>query len=277
MTANLTTLILLGLGALVAFAGALILLVAAFRQSVVWGLVTLLVPFGNLVFICVHWTKAKTGFLTNLAGVLVCVGALFTMPDALAMLRQKSGLPFAGAATPAPKVDLSAQIQQQRTQLEGLQESFVNYGRDLPGQYQELEKRRKALKAGDEAAITQFNQEVAAYQARNVRHRQIQQEIEGTQRALDALLDARSRAAVTTSPGGGKQVIMYTTSRCPACKVAKQYMAQKGIPYQEIDVETSREGMEAFQKLGGRGVPLIMVGNKRMEGFNSQELERMLL
>jgi hypothetical protein len=45
----------------------------------------------------------------------------------------------------------------------------------------------------------------------------------------------------------------------------------------EIDVEASREGMAAFQKLGGRGVPLILVGDQKMEGFNSQRLEQMLL
>ena len=97
------------------------------------------------------------------------------------------------------------------------------------------------------------------------------------QTALDQLLDARSRAKAGGGAGGGKQVIMYTTSHCPACKAAKQYLAQKGIPYREIDVEASRDGMEAFQKLGGHGVPLITVGEKKMEGFNSQELEKMLL
>jgi glutaredoxin len=275
--ANFSTFILLGLGVLVALIGVVLLLIAAFRQSAVWGLVTLFIPCGHLVFVCMHWARAKTGFLTNLAGVLICVGAIFTVPDAKAMLLQKSGLPFAGAATPAPKVDLNAQIQQQRTKLEGLQAAFASYGQDLPGQYQALEKRRKALKPGDEAAIGQFNQEVAAYQARNARHKQIRQEIEGTQRDLDALLDARSRAAVGPRPSGGKQVVMYTTSRCPACTAAKQYMAKKGIPYQEIDVEASRDASAAFQKLGGRGVPLILVGEKRMEGFNSQELDRMLL
>lgn len=74
-----------------------------------------------------------------------------------------------------------------------------------------------------------------------------------------------------------KQVVIYTTSHCPYCKQAKQYFAQKGIRYREIDVETSMSGKEAFRKLGGNGVPLIMVGDKKVDGFNAQELDRLLL
>jgi len=41
-------------------------------------------------------------------------------------------------------------------------------------------------------------------------------------------------------------------------------------------VEASRSGYEAFQKLGGQGVQLIMVGDKRLDGFNPAALDAML-
>ncbi len=75
----------------------------------------------------------------------------------------------------------------------------------------------------------------------------------------------------------GKQVVIYTTAHCPYCKQAKQYLAQKGVSYREVDVETSISGKEEYRKLGGNGVPLIMVGDQKVEGFSATALDRLLL
>src|SRR5687768_12852977 len=171
-----STLILLGLGVFTAFIGGILMLVAAFRQSIVWGLVSLFVPFGNLVFLVLHWTKARTGFLTSVAGTLLSVGGLFANPDARNMLVQavteRAG-GFPGIAEPAPPTaqDLSAQIAVKRSELESLQAAFHQQGLQLPAQYQALEQRRQKLKATDQEAIARFNAEAAAYQAKNQQHK----------------------------------------------------------------------------------------------------------
>jgi hypothetical protein len=36
----------------------------------------------------------------------------------------------------------------------------------------------------------------------------------------------------------------------------------------EYDVETSEKGRSGYKKLNGKGVPIILVGNKRMNGFS---------
>jgi len=288
MSLPVISIVLLSFAVLVALVGAIIMVVAAFRQSMPWGLVVLFVPAGNLVFTCVHWAEARLGFLVSITSSVFLFGAIFTIPEARDKLmdagKAKLGMqPSPPAAAPnAPKTstvaDLSTQIADQRKKVEELQGAFANAGQDLPAQYQQLEKRRIALKAADQAAITKFNEDAATYQARNRKHKELQQELTIAQTVLDQLLDARLRAAA--APGGkagSKLVVMYTTSHCPACKAAKQYMAQKGIRYQEIDVEATREANEAFQKTGARGVPLIMVGSKKMEGFNPQALDQMLL
>lgn len=277
MNANLPALILLGIGVLAAVLGGIILLVAAFRQSVVWGLVALFVPMGNIVFTCVHWAEARLGFLMNFGGVLVCIGAVFTMPDVRAAMKNGSlPMPAFAKVEPAKQVsakELSQQIMDKREAVEKLQGSFVIIGRELQTQYAALEDRRAGLKPADVVAVAKFNEEAAAYQARNTQHRSLQQQITQTQADLEKLIATRNGAS---QPGGGKKVVMYTTARCPACVMAKQYFAKKGVPYEEIDVERSAQGREAFQKLGGRGVPLIMVGTKRMEGFNSQAIDAAL-
>jgi hypothetical protein len=54
-------------------------LVAAFRVSLKWGLLVLLVPFAGLVFVFAHWTEAKRGFLISLAGGVLCPIAGFML------------------------------------------------------------------------------------------------------------------------------------------------------------------------------------------------------
>jgi glutaredoxin-like YruB-family protein len=74
-----------------------------------------------------------------------------------------------------------------------------------------------------------------------------------------------------------KQVVIYSTSWCAVCRSAKQYMDSKGIKYREVDVEKSKEGAEEYRRQGGDGaVPLIVVGDKKLKGFDPHALDAML-
>ena len=55
--------------------GAVMLLVAAFRESILWGVACLLLPIVSLFFLIVHWREAKGGFFVQLAGLLLLVVA----------------------------------------------------------------------------------------------------------------------------------------------------------------------------------------------------------
>jgi len=74
--------------------------------------------------------------------------------------------------------------------------------------------------------------------------------------------------------GANNKIIMYSASWCGVCKTAKIYFNKKGIPYKEYDVETSVKGRKDFKRLGGRGVPLILIGKKRMDGFDRSFFEK---
>lgn len=68
------------LGGLVAFIGGIWLLVVAFKQSVWWGLGSLIIPFVGLVFAIMNWQIAKTPFLVYVGGIILCVLAAMNMP-----------------------------------------------------------------------------------------------------------------------------------------------------------------------------------------------------
>ncbi|MCP3671586.1 MAG: glutaredoxin family protein [Gammaproteobacteria bacterium] len=80
-----------------------------------------------------------------------------------------------------------------------------------------------------------------------------------------------------TKPGNKKSprksVIMYSAVWCGICKNAKRYFNQNGIAFKEYDIETSAKGRRDYKKLRGRGVPIILVGKKRINGFTPKSFK----
>lgn len=68
--------ILMAVGAIVALIYGIIILIKAFKASVLWGLGCLFVPFVSLVFVIKYWGECKKPFLMSLLGsVILGVGA----------------------------------------------------------------------------------------------------------------------------------------------------------------------------------------------------------
>jgi glutaredoxin len=173
--------------------------------------------------------------------------------------------------------ELTTQIQEQRDRLEKLEARFASDGVEVTRLNQELTQRRGTLKQGDAAAMARFNADVAAYQAKNLSQKALKEQIDLAHQELDRLLTARSQTAAGTKGGvGSARVVMYSTKSCPYCSQAKAYFARKGIPYEDRDIEDSASAREEYKRLGGNGVPLIMVGAERLEGFSEPRLNQML-
>jgi len=72
----------------------------------------------------------------------------------------------------------------------------------------------------------------------------------------------------------GKKVIMYSTDWCGYCKLAKKYFKKNNIAYTEYDIEKDVKAKKRYRKMGAQGVPVILVGKKRMNGFSEKGFER---
>jgi glutaredoxin len=95
--------------------------------------------------------------------------------------------------------------------------------------------------------------------------------------ALLAFLVAGAAAAQRApATKAAAPVVMYATSWCPYCAKAREYFAKNGIAYVEHDIEKSAAVNAEFKRLGGRGVPLILVGTERISGFSELAFESML-
>ncbi len=69
-------------------------------------------------------------------------------------------------------------------------------------------------------------------------------------------------------------VVLYSTEWCGYCKQASRYFRQNKIAFKEYDVEKSDKGKRDYKKMKGKGVPIILVGDKRMNGFSPGAFER---
>jgi glutaredoxin 3 len=73
-----------------------------------------------------------------------------------------------------------------------------------------------------------------------------------------------------------KPVTIYTTPTCPYCRAAKTLLAEKGVDYEEINVESNAERRaEMMSRSGRRTVPQIFFGDTHVGGCDDlYELER---
>jgi len=90
----------------------------------------------------------------------------------------------------------------------------------------------------------------------------------------------RSSNAYAASPESSskavsdEKVVMYSTSWCGYCKKARAYFKKNNIAFVEYDIEKDARAKSQYDKLNGKGVPVILVGEKRMNGFNESGFER---
>ena len=62
---------------------------------------------------------------------------------------------------------------------------------------------------------------------------------------------------------------MYTTSWCPYCSRARKLFEEKGVKYDEIDVEAVDGARAQMQQRSGRtSVPQIFVGDRHLGGYD---------
>ncbi|MGE5247817.1 MAG: glutaredoxin family protein [Verrucomicrobiota bacterium] len=65
-----------------------------------------------------------------------------------------------------------------------------------------------------------------------------------------------------------KKIVIYNTSWCRDCKAAKKFLAERGLPFEEIDIEQHPEAAEIVMKMndGMRKVPTLDVEGTFVSG-----------
>lgn len=73
------------------------------------------------------------------------------------------------------------------------------------------------------------------------------------------------------------KVIVYSTPTCHFCHMAKDFFIQKGVVFEDFDVSSDLEKRkEMVEKSGQMGVPVILIEDKVIVGFNKPQIVQLL-
>lgn len=74
-----------------------------------------------------------------------------------------------------------------------------------------------------------------------------------------------------------KKVQIYTSPTCHYCHMAKDFFAGNAVAYEEFDVMADvNKRQEMIEKSGQMGVPVIVVDDQVMVGFDEGHLKSIL-
>jgi glutaredoxin 3 len=72
-------------------------------------------------------------------------------------------------------------------------------------------------------------------------------------------------------------VVVFTTPTCSWCRVVKQHLKKHNIRFKEIDVsKDERAARDMVRRTGQQGVPVTLIQNRPIVGFNKQQINRLL-
>lgn len=73
------------------------------------------------------------------------------------------------------------------------------------------------------------------------------------------------------------KVILYSTPTCPFCQKAEDYLREKKIDFENVNVAIDREGLRKMKEKSGQiGVPVLDVNGEIILGFNREKIDEVL-
>lgn len=74
-----------------------------------------------------------------------------------------------------------------------------------------------------------------------------------------------------------KKVVIYSTHTCPWCKKTKEFFRVNKVKFMNKFVDNNKKNaQEMIKKSGQQGVPVVLVGDKVIVGYNESKLKNAL-
>ena len=87
---------------------------------------------------------------------------------------------------------------------------------------------------------------------------------------------APTETVAQTAANGQPPVTLYSAEWCGYCTMTRQLFVANGVQFVELDIEKTTAGYEGHKKLNGDGVPLIVVGDELIRGYDEARLRSSL-
>jgi len=72
------------------------------------------------------------------------------------------------------------------------------------------------------------------------------------------------------------RIIIFTGASCPWCSRVKEYLKRKKFRFREVNVEKNRDGAKELQRRNIKGVPVVMINNRAIVGFDKVKIDKLL-
>ncbi len=74
-----------------------------------------------------------------------------------------------------------------------------------------------------------------------------------------------------------EKVKVYSTPTCPYCVQVKEYLKNRGIEFEDFDIATDAKArLEMVEESGQMGVPVIIMGDEVVVGFDRFKLDNLV-
>lgn len=74
----------------------------------------------------------------------------------------------------------------------------------------------------------------------------------------------------------GFTAVLYGTEWCGYCARTRKFFRENNIVFREYDIEKSTEGHAQYEQLGGNGVPVVVIADRVIHGYDEETLREAL-
>lgn len=74
----------------------------------------------------------------------------------------------------------------------------------------------------------------------------------------------------------GTDVVLFSTSTCPHCRATRAFLDREHIRYTDFVIDQSQEAEARFTALDGDAVPLLLIGDRAVRGFQEDRFREAL-
>ena len=73
-----------------------------------------------------------------------------------------------------------------------------------------------------------------------------------------------------------KKVVLFTSNTWPHCATAKDYLAQKGVEFEEKNVQSDVSARKELMEKGIMAVPVFKIDEEMVVGVDKEKLDSLL-
>ncbi|MGI6704173.1 MAG: glutaredoxin family protein [Clostridia bacterium] len=73
-----------------------------------------------------------------------------------------------------------------------------------------------------------------------------------------------------------QNVTVYTSDTCGYCHMLKEYLRGRQVTYTEKNISTDMDARRELMSKGYMGVPIVLIGNETIVGFDKARLDQIL-